>query len=78
MVRDLSPEKLIFFLSKKLPDQVCSLPSILFSGYGSSFPGVKQLGSKVKFSPPSSGEAENKWSFHGVQKDTCTVTFYLT
>jgi hypothetical protein len=38
-------------------------PSLLFSGYWGSFPGVKQLGNEVDHWPPSRAEIKNEHSY---------------
>jgi hypothetical protein len=40
----------------------CS-PGLLFSGYRGSFPGVKQPGREVVYSPTYSSEVKNEWNY---------------
>jgi hypothetical protein len=38
-------------------------PAFLFSEYRGSFQGLSQLGCEVNYSPPSSAEVQNEWSY---------------
>jgi hypothetical protein len=70
-----------FLSSPKRPDWLWNPPSLLFSVYWTSFPGVKRTGSEVKHSPPSSIHFKDEWSYistssvclHGVNGDKFTV-----
>jgi len=52
-----------FFSSQKRPDRLRDPPSLLFSAYRGSFPGVKRPGPEVNYSPPSSTEVKNEWVY---------------
>ena len=43
-------------------DRLRDPPSLLFSGYRGSLPGVKWPGCEVDYSPTSSSEAKNEWN----------------
>jgi hypothetical protein len=58
-------------------------PSILFSGYSSSFPEVRRAGREGNHSCPSSVEVQNEWSYtcnppcpHGVDRESFTRLTY--
>jgi hypothetical protein len=72
------------FLYAKFSTQLVSPPNLRFSGYGDSASEAKRLGRDVGYSPPSSAEVKNEWSytstppmqFPGVGRNT--VTFFIT
>jgi hypothetical protein len=49
---------------------ICGLPSLQFSGYLASFPGIKRSGRDVDHSSPSSIDIKNGWSYTA---STCGV-----
>jgi len=69
---------------EKCPDWFWNQPSLLFSGYLGSFPGVKRSRHEVHQSPPLSAEVKNEWSctsappiyLHGMDGDEFTLFFY--
>jgi hypothetical protein len=85
MVQGLNPSKgkRVFFPPKRL-DQLWGPPSLLFSGYEYSFPGVKWPVFKVYRSPRSNAEVKNELSYtsapavclHGVDRDD--FTFFIS
>jgi hypothetical protein len=70
-----------FFFSSCHPDRRWGPSNFLFSGYRSSLPGAERPGREVGYSPRSSAEVENEWSYtsashlclHGV--DRCDFAF---
>jgi hypothetical protein len=66
--------------------QTCSRASLLFSGYWSSFPAVKQPGHEANYSPPSRTEVKSEWNYisppsaclHGMDRENLTFTFSLS
>ena len=56
---------MLFFLPlfPKLLDRLWGPPSLLFSGYSGSFPGLKRPGRKVDRSAPSTAEVKNEWRY---------------
>ena len=57
-MRGLSPGRVkrFFFSFPKLPDRLWGPPSLLFSGYRGSFPGLKRPGREVDRSAPFAAE----------------------
>ena len=74
-----------FFSSPKHPDQLWHRFSLLFDGYHSSFPGLKQLGHDDN-SPTSSSNVKNEWShthtfpifLHGVDRNFQTFLAFFS
>jgi hypothetical protein len=71
-----------FFFCKS-PDRVWGPPILLFGGYRRSCLWIKQSGSEVNRSSPSSAKVKNRWSYlyahiypHGVDRED--VTFLTT
>jgi hypothetical protein len=52
-----------FLSSPKRPDRLWGPPSLIFSRYRGSFPGVKQPGSLFNHSLPFSVEVKSEWSY---------------
>jgi len=52
-----------FFLFAKFSTQLIGPPNCQFSGYGDSASEAKRLGCDVDYSPPSSAEVKNEWSY---------------
>ena len=65
-----------YFLYNR-PDRIWGPISFLFSRYQNSFPRTEQSRREVDYSPPSSAEIKNEWSYasippirlHGVNRD---------
>ena len=60
------PSRRQIFSYLKHPVRLWDPPSLLFIGYQGSFPGVKRSGIDTDYSPPSSGEVKNEWSYTSV------------
>ena len=52
------------FSFPKLPDHLWGPPSLLFSEYKGSIPGLKQPGRKVDHSDPFDAETKNEWRYN--------------
>jgi hypothetical protein len=52
-----------YFLSQKSPDRSWVPLIPLFKGFRGSFEGIKRQGSEVNYSPPSSAQVKNEWSY---------------
>jgi len=69
-----------FSLFWKAENDPGGTPSLLFSGYNSSFPEVRRAGSEGNHSRPYSVDVKNEWSYtytppacpHGVDRETFT------
>jgi len=53
-----------FVSSPKRPDRLWDPASLLFKGYGSCFPGLKQPGREVDHTSPFSAKGKNVWSYN--------------
>jgi hypothetical protein len=68
-----------FCLFWKMETDHGGTPSLLFSGYSSSFPEIRRTGNEGNYSRPSSVEVKNEWSntctpacSHGLDRETFT------
>ena len=52
-----------FYILQNCPDCSCNPPSLLFSDYRSSLPGLKRPGCDVDHTLPSRAEVKNEWSY---------------
>ena len=52
-----------FSSSPVCADRLCGPPSLRFSGYRGSFPGIKWQGRDVDHWPPSRVDVKNEWSY---------------
>jgi len=51
------------FSSPELPECFWAPPTILFSGFWCSFPGIKLSGCVINHSPQSIGEVKHEWTY---------------
>jgi hypothetical protein len=59
------------------PDRLCVTPSLLFSGYGRSFTGVKRSGRGVDLLRQTSADVKNEWNYASAPPPPPNILLWL-